>query len=101
MQPMRLTAMAGDLPVVVVAFDATHGLCVFEDGHLEYIEHRDLRVEFFRDLEAIFWYDYGRQNGPTDPGPDDEVRPTGTQPPTGALPRADGRSDSDVAEQDS
>jgi hypothetical protein len=94
----RLTGLVGDTPVVIVGFDATHCLCVLEDGHLEYIEHRDVSVQFWEDLAARVWLIEGGNSGETDTESADGVQPEGAQDDADALSRSDGRGDDDVAE---
>ena len=104
----RLTAAVGEEPVYVVGFDATHALCVFSDGHLSYVEHRDVTIKFPYDLEAEVWFQFGGQDadtanrlqdGETATGSVDGVQPTGASgEDADSLPLADGLSDSDVAE---
>jgi hypothetical protein len=94
----RIPALVADQPVVIIGFDATHGLCVFGNGHIEYVEHRELKVVFFRDLEVGYWFDYGGQYGETEVGSGDEVQPERAPGDAPSLSRTDGRSDDDVAE---
>lgn len=85
----RVPALLNGKPVVVIGFDATHALVVDADGELSYVEHRDIQVSFFRDLEVGLWFDYGEQVGQTDVGPDDGVQPAGTQQDAETPSRAD------------
>jgi hypothetical protein len=96
----RLPAICNGEAVMIVGFDATHALCVFGDGHLSYVEHSDLAVTFFRDLEAGFWFEYGRSDGEADALEEDGVQSPGAPGEAEALPRPDGRSDDDVVEVD-
>ena len=98
MTPMRVPALVGSDPVVIIAFDATHALCAFSDGHIDYVEHRELRVVFFRDLEIDYWLTYGGQHGETEAGSGDEMHPVAASSDAASLPRADGRGDDDVVE---
>lgn len=85
MTPVHYMALVGTEPVVIIAFDATHALCAFGDGHIDYVEHRELRVSFFRDLELDYWFAYGGQSdGATDSGQTGDVPATGPQEPAKA-----------------
>ncbi len=55
----RLPALAHSRPVIIVAFDPTHVLCVNLEGRLEYVEHKDIEVPWHGDAEAVYWMEYG------------------------------------------
>lgn len=95
----RLTATVNEEPVYVVGFDATHALCVWGDGHIQYVEHRDVQIRFPYDLAAEVWFQFGGSDGETPTGSDDGVQSPGAPgEDADALSRADGFSDGDVAE---